>query len=242
VDSTTIHLVAQCVDWARHRRRKAAAKCHLRLDLHSFLPRFAIIDAAKVHDAARARALCAGVAPGEIVLFDKAYVDFEHLHQLHGRGVFWVSRAREDFTCRVVKKLPRSKDPRVLRDELVRLKTFRSARAWSAGTLADLYRSRWQIEVFFKQIKQTLQLSDFLGNNERAVRWQLWSALLCYVLLRFCGCLHRWNHSFTRLFTLVRSALWQRWELCSLLRLYGTADGSFRFLGQPQQAWLAFSG
>ena len=79
VDSTTIQLVAYCMDWAKHRRRKAAAKCHLRLDLHSHLPRFALIDTARDNDAKRAREVCAGLREGEIVLFDKAYVDFGHL-------------------------------------------------------------------------------------------------------------------------------------------------------------------
>ena len=76
VDSTTIPLIASCMDWARHRRRKAAAKCHLRLDLQSFLPRFAMVDTAKDADAKRAREVCAGIKAGEIVIFDKAYVDF----------------------------------------------------------------------------------------------------------------------------------------------------------------------
>ena len=85
VDSTTIPLIASCMDWARHRRRKAAAKCHLRLDLQSFLPRFAIVDTARHNDARRAREMCAGIKAGEIVIFDKAYVDFEHLADLSMR-------------------------------------------------------------------------------------------------------------------------------------------------------------
>ena len=267
VDSTTISLVASCLDWAKHRRRKAAAKCHLRLDLHSFLPRFALIDTARHHDSSRARELCAGIQAGEIVIFDKAYVDFLHLWELMQRGVFWVTRAKDDLSCRVIKKLSRGKDARVVRDELIELKVHVSRRdypeplrritarvevdghelelvfltnnlEWSAGTIADLYRCRWQIEVFFKQIKQTLQLSDFLGQSANAVRWQVWMALLVYVLLRFEGFLSKWEHSFTRLFGVVRSALWERLDLRGLLRHYGTANGHFRCLGQPQQAYL----
>src|SRR5580704_8139478 len=97
VDSTTIQLVANCMDWAKHRRRKAAAKCHLRLNLQSFLPRFAIVDTARHHDAKRARELCAGIAPGEIVIFDKAYLDFGHLADLSMREVFWVTRAKDNL-------------------------------------------------------------------------------------------------------------------------------------------------
>jgi len=90
VDATTIQLVARCLDWAKHRRRKAAAKCHLRLDLQTFLPRFALVDTAGEHESLRAREVCAGVRAGEIVIFDKAYVDFTHLADLALREVFWV--------------------------------------------------------------------------------------------------------------------------------------------------------
>jgi len=109
---------------------------------------------------------------------------------------------------------------------------------WSAQTIADLYRCRWSIEVFFKELKQTLQLADFLGHNASAVRWQVWTALLVYLLLRFCAFLSQWGHSFSRLFTLLRSALWQKLELRSLLERYGTAGGGGRFLGTPEAAYL----
>jgi len=267
VDATTIQLVARCLDWAKH-RRKAAAKCHLRLDLQTFLPRFALVDTAGEHDNLRARELCAGVQAGEIVIFDKAYVDFAHLADLAMREVFWVTRAKDNLQCRVVRKFQHGVHGKILRDDLIVLTSGPSAKAypvelrrvvalvevdgqlrtmvfltnnleWSAQTIADLYRCRWQIEVFFKQIKQTLQLADFLGNSANAVRWQVWTALLTYVLLRFCAWLSQWAHSCTRLFALLRSALWQKLELRSLLQVYGTAEGGGRFLGTPQQAYLA---
>ena len=109
---------------------------------------------------------------------------------------------------------------------------------WSAGTVADLYRCRWQIEVFFKQIKQTLQLADFLGHSANAVRWQVWMALLVYMLLRFISWDQNWPHSFSRVFTLIRGALWQHWDVGRLLQLYGTASVRWRFLGQPEHAYL----
>jgi hypothetical protein len=250
------------MDWAKHRRRKAAAKCHLRLDLHSFLPRFAIIDTARENDAKRSRELCAGIRPGEIVVFDKAYLDFAHLFDLLQRGVFWVTRAKDNMVCEVIDSLPAV--GRILRDEIVSLRNatafdhypelMRRITAlveidgreqelvfltnnlqWSPASVADLYRCRWAIEAFFKQIKQTLQLADFLGHSANAVRWQIWTALLVYVLLRFQAFLHNWSHSFIRLFTLLRCALWRRWDLASLLQSYGTASGSFRFIATPQQ-------
>jgi hypothetical protein len=209
IDSTTMELVANCMDWAKHRRRKAAAKCHLRLDLQSFLPRFALIDTAREADAKRARELCAGIKDGEIVIFDKAYV-------LMRRVVAWVEV-----------------------DGKERQMTFLSNHlTWSPESLAELYRCRWRIEVFFKQIKQTLQLADFLGTSANAVRWQVWTALLVYLLLRYLAFLSNWAHSFSRLFALVRTGLWRKWNLLDLLARYGTAEGSFRYLGRPEQAFF----
>jgi len=267
VDSTTIPLIASCMDWARHRRRKAAAKCHLRLDLQSFLPRFAIVDTARHNDAKRARELCAGIKAGEIVIFDKAYVDFAHLADLCLREVFWVTRAKDNLNYKVVQRYQQGAVGKILRDDLIRLTTPVSRQdypelmrrivalvevdgrevamvflsnnlEWSAASIVELYRCRWQIEVFFKQIKQTLQLADFLGTSANAVRWQVWTALLVYLLLRYLAFLTQWHHSFSRLFTLIRAALWKKWDALRLLRLYGTAKGHFRYLAHPEQAYL----
>jgi hypothetical protein len=267
VDSTTIELVALCMDWAKHRRRKAAAKCHMRLDLQSFLPSFVLIDTARHNDAKRARELCSGVQAGEIVVFDKAYVDFDHLFEFLLRGVFWVSRTKSSHLFTVVKSRP-SSDPKILADEEVVLsrkaafeekypERMRRVRAlveidgseremefltnnmdWSPRSVADLYRSRWSIEVFFKQIKQTLKLADFLGHSANAVRWQVWSALLTYLLLRFEAFLSSWSGSFTRIFTLIRSSLWQHFNLLDLLKSCGTAAGGFRAMATPNQAYF----
>ncbi len=121
VDSTTIELVASCMDWAKHRRRKAAAKCHLRLDLQSFLPRYAVIDTARDADAKRAREVCADIREGEIVIFDKAYVDFDHLGHLGERGVNWVTRAKENLSARVLESFPVPAGGKIVSDELIGL-------------------------------------------------------------------------------------------------------------------------
>lgn len=267
VDSTVIELVANCMDWAKHRRRKAAAKCHLRLNLQSFLPAFVLIGSAKDNDAIRAREACAGVQAGEIVVFDRAYVDFDHLFDLFARGVWWVTRSKSNLVFKVVKRR-RPANPKILADEEVVITSrqayqknyperMRRVRAmvvvdgveremefltnnmeWSPQSVADLYKSRWEIEVFFKQIKQTLKLSDFLGNSANAVRWQVWTALLVYILLRFHAFVTGWNHSFTRLFTLIRTTLWLKLDLMALLRSYGIAGGSFRARATPEFAFI----
>ena len=267
VDSTTIPLIASCMDWAKHRRRKAAAKCHLRLDLQSFLPRFAIVDTARHNDAKRAREVCAGVKAGEIVIFDKAYVDFAHLADLSVREVFWITRAKDTLSYRVERRFQKGSAGKILRDDVIRLKVAASRQdypevlrrivalvevdgrevemvfltnnlEWSAASVIELYRCRWQIEVFFKQIKQTLQLADFLGTSANAVRWQIWTALLVYLLLRYLAFLSEWSHSFRRLFTIIRACLWKKWDLLELLRRYGTAEGHWRYIAHPEQAYL----
>ncbi len=267
IDSSTITLVANCMSWAKHRRRKAAAKLHLRLNLQSFLPAFAIVEEASHHDDTRARQLCAGLQEGEIALFDKAYVNFAHLYELSCRGIFWVTRAKDNMAFHVCKKLLRKPKGKVLRDDLITLKVQKSKGQypqrlrrvvmlveldgkevemvfitnnleWSAASVGELYQARWGIEVFFKQIKQTLKVCDFLGHSKQAIRWQLWSALLLYVLLRYLGQLGDWAHSFTRLFTLIRSTVWDRIDLTSLLRFYGTAGGRWRMRSAPEAAYL----
>lgn len=120
VDSTVMELVANCMDWAKHRRRKAAAKMHLRLDLHSFLPSFAIVDTAAHHDNRRAHEVCASICEGEVVVFDKAYVDFDHLADLDARGVWWVTRAKDNMRYRARKNLPTAKNG-ILKDQIVAL-------------------------------------------------------------------------------------------------------------------------
>src|SRR5206468_5164104 len=121
IDSTTLELVANCMDWAKHRRRKAAAKTHMRLNLQSLLPAFVIIDTAAEHDNKRARELCADLKSGEIALFDKGYVDFGHLGDLDRRGVFWVTLAKEQMAYDVVEKIPRFKDVKILQDVIIKL-------------------------------------------------------------------------------------------------------------------------
>jgi hypothetical protein len=268
VDSTVITLVANCMSWAKHRRRKAATKLHMRLDLQSFLPAFAILDLAPHHDTTRAPAMCAGLKAGEIAIFDRAFVAFDQLWNLTQRGIFWVSRPKNNLDYRVLQRLPCKPEGKVLRDERIQLRGVKTqglypevlrrvvARVelkgqevemefltnnleWSPQSVTDLYRCRWDIEKFFRQLKQTFQLADFLGNSANAVHWQLWTALLLYVLLRYLAFVSRWQQSFTRLWALCRSSLWRKMDLVQLLKSYGTAGQPLRFVGRPEQAYFA---
>jgi len=267
VDSSTIALVANCMDWAKHRRRKAAAKLHMRLDLQSFLPRIAIVEEAAHHDNRRAVSLCAGLQPGEIVVFDKAYIDFGHLYELAARGVFWVTRAKDNMSFRVKRRLKANRCKAVLKDQIIEIVGTNSRNAypifmrrvvaevqidgktqtmvfltnnfdWAATSVTELYQARWAIEVFFKQIKQTLKLAGFIGYSKRAIQWQIWAALLVWLLARFQAYLSKWTHSFTRLVALIRSHAWECISLMDLLLFHGTAGPPFRMIATAHQAYL----
>ena len=267
VDSTTIQLFANCMSWAKHRRRKAAAKCHMLLDAQTFLPRFAVVKSASSHDSVVARTLCSGLRDGEFVIFDKAYVDFTHLFELMHRGILWVTRKKTNMAYRIVKKLKVTHKSIVL-DAKIKLTGIKSSQLYpecfrliiadvlrdgkmvrmefitddfelAASTICDLYKARWDIELFFKQLKQTLKLSDFLGYSENAVQWQIWMALLTYVLLRFIAYASKWTGTFARLFTALRGILWNRLDLHSVLAICGTAEKPPRMCMQPQQLYLA---
>lgn len=261
IDSSTIKLALNCIDWAKHRAKKAAAKLHVRLDIGTRLPVFAVVEDAAHHDSLRASALCAGLKGKDILLADRAYVDFGFLYELHQRGVYFVLRLKDSIKVRTVRKLAFAKIARggagILCDRIVKLEMpntharypekFRvvTARvevndklmemsfltnneAWKPWTVAELYRGRWEIEIFFKELKQTCQISDFVGYNENAVKWQVWTGLLAHLLLRFTAHMTKWGMSFSRLVGIVRCTLLMRKNLIALLLDYGMAGSKSR--------------
>lgn len=256
IDSTTLKLSLNCINWARHRRRKAAAKTHMSIKVGNMLPTFAVVEDAAHHDSTRADMLCAGLKDGDVLLADRAYVDLAFLHGLTKRGVSFVLREKENMRFDVLEER-QHKDPRIISDQTVRMshetshnkypEIMRRVTAivevdgkdvemtfitnnfeWSPRTIAELYRARWAIETFFKELKQTLQLSDFVGYNEKAVKWQVWIGLLAHLLLRFLKHISKWGLSFSRLAGTVRSALWMKVDLLGTLQMYGTAGGPKR--------------
>ena len=256
IDSTTLKLSLSCIDWARHRRKKAAAKTHMRLNVGTMLPSFAIVEDAAHHDSKRADALCAGLKDGDVLLADRAYLDLAFLNGLQQSGVFFVLRDKDNMVFDVVESR-RHEDPSIIADETVRMSRSNSGEkypgllrrvtavvevdgkdvvmsfitnnfAWSPRTIAELYRARWAIELFFKELKQTLQLNDFVGYNENAVKWQVWIGLLAHLLIRFQKHISKWGLSFSRLAGTIRSAIWMKVDLAVPLRIYGTAGGPKR--------------
>jgi hypothetical protein len=252
IDSSTIKLCLNCIDWARHRRKKAAAKLHMNLNVGSRLPAFAVVEDAGHHDSTRAETLCAGLSAGDVCLADRAYTDFSFLDSLRVRSIFFVVRQKKNMRLKRVKSLRKSSDAGIISDELVEPVLARTKKLypvplrrvtarvevdgkmkvmvfltnnldWSARTVAELYRARWAVELFFKELKQTCQIRDFVGYNENAVKWQVWTGMLVHLLLRFMRHVSGWGLSFSRLAGVARAAVWVKRDLMAILKTYGTA-------------------
>lgn len=258
MDSTVIELSANCMDWASHRRRKAAAKAHVRLNFESLLPGCVIVDSARQADNLRARELTAGLSSGEIAVFDRGYNDHEHFADLSARGVVWVTRCKEGTVWDLLER--RAVKGRILEDNVICLTNGTHCRRieavvevdgkeqkmafltnqmeWSAETIVELYRARWEIELFFKQHKQTLKLCDFVSYSANGIRWQLWMALLVHLIMRYLAWVSQWGHSFVRLFALLRGVIWRNIDIMALLDRYGTGKGSYRNLASPAEAYF----
>lgn len=208
LDSTTIDLCMTLFPWAKFRRRKAAVKLHTLLDLRGNIPTFVHISQGKVHDVTVLDQM--PIEPGAFYVMDRGYVDFGRLHRFTRHSAFFVTRAKRnlDATRRAARKVDKStglrsdqtimlagvKSSRLHPDPLRRVSYYDSETdrrfvfltnnfAIPALTVARLYKSRWQVELFFKWIKQNLRIKAFFGNSENAVKTQVWIAISTYVLV-----------------------------------------------------------
>jgi hypothetical protein len=208
LDSTTIDLCLSLFDWAPFRSTKAAVKLHTLLDLRGAIPTFIHISDGKLHDVNVLDIL--PVEAGAFYVMDRGYVDFARLYAIHQAGAFFVTRAKQGMNARRVYSSATQRHTGVICDQRVMLQGFQSAKAYPehlrrvrfkdpstdktlvfltnntalpALTIAALYKSRWQVELFFKWIKQHLRIKRFLGTSENAVKTQIWCAVATYVLI-----------------------------------------------------------
>jgi len=208
LDSSTIDLCLSVFDWAPFRSTKAAVKLHTLLDLRGAIPAFIHISDGKLHDVNVLDMLA--FEAGAFYVMDRGYVDFARLYALHQAGAFFVTRAKSPMDARRVYSAPTDRGAGVIADQRVMLNGYYSARNYPehlrrirfkdpesgktlvfltnntslpALTIAALYKSRWQVELFFKWIKQHLRIKKFLGNSENAVKTQVWCAVATYVLI-----------------------------------------------------------
>lgn len=207
LDSTTIDLCLSLFPWAPFRQTKAAIKLHTLLDLRGAIPAFIHISDGKLQDVNVLDLLIP--EPGAFYLMDRGYFDFQRLHALYRAGSFFVTRAKSNFKCRRLQSRPVDRSTGLVCDQVVELVTYRSRKDYpdrlrriryrdkdaktlvfltnnftlSALTICELYRQRWQVELFFKWIKQHLRIKRFFGYSENAVKTQIWTAVATYALV-----------------------------------------------------------
>jgi hypothetical protein len=228
LDASTIDLCATIFDWARFRRTKGAVKLHLLLDHDGHLPRYAVITDGKTSDIEVARRL--ELPPGSIVVFDRGYNDYLWFTELTVFDVGFVTRMKESSLYEVIEsRTPQGKG--VVRDEIITIRTkhpevdeqpvrfrriefvdaegkeyvFLTNRLdLAAATIAEIYRQRWQVELFFKAIKQNLRIKTFVGTSENALHIQIWTALIAILMLRFLQLSSKWAWSLSNLVAMIR--------------------------------------
>ena len=207
LDSTTIDLCLSLFPWAPFRETKAAIKLHTLLDLRGAIPAFIHISDGRYHDVNALDLLVP--EPGAYYVMDRGYLDYARLHTLHQAGSFFVTRARSNFKFKRVSSQPVDRKTGLICDQVVQLVWFYSKQGYPdrlrriglrddegrylvlltnqmelpTRTICDLYRQRWQVELFFKWIKQHLRIKRFFGNSENAVKTQIWTAVATYVLV-----------------------------------------------------------
>jgi hypothetical protein len=208
LDSTTIDLCLALFPWARFRKRKGAIKLHTLLDLRGSIPTVIIVTTGKVHDVNILDDIA--FEAGAFYVMDRGYVDFARLHRIHDCAAFFVTRAKSNFRFRRLYSNPANKDVGIMADQIVVLVGHYAKKGYpdklrrikfydkdqgrvlvfltnnlslSAQTIAKLYKCRWQVELFFKWIKQHLRIKAFYGTSENAVKTQVWIAISVYVLV-----------------------------------------------------------
>jgi hypothetical protein len=261
LDSSTIDLCLSMYDWALYKRTKGAVKLHLVLDHEGYLPRFAVITTGKVSDLAVARTL--QFEPGTILVEDRGYTDCRLFNEWTQQGVYFVTRLREDLHYEVEQQRPVPEGTAVCQDQTIRLSSPQAQRTcpqplrrieiWdaqqqrrlvfltnhftlAARTIAAIYRDRWQIELFFKALKQNLKIKTFVGTSENAVRIQIWTALITLLIVRFLQLKSRWGWSLSNLVALLRMNLFTHRDLWTWLDQPFSARAS----PYPQQVQLTF--
>ena len=230
LDGSVIDLSATMYDWAKFRQTKGGVKLHLLLDHDGYLPKYAVIEPARKAEIKVARKL--PLEPGTILVFDRGYTDYKWFARLTKQGVYFVTRQRWNGYYRVVKQRKVPKHGNILADQWVLLghRSYRTGVAvrrvvvrdpetdkqfefltnhpgFAASTIAKIYRDRWQIEVFFKALKQSLRIKTFVGTSANALKTQIWTALIAMLVLKYLKLKSSYGWSLSNLVALLRQQL-----------------------------------
>lgn len=229
LDASLIRLCASLFDWAKYRQTKGAVKLHLLLDHEGYLPVFACITTGKIHEVRIARTL--NFPAGSIVAVDRGYLDYELFWSWTQSGVFFVTRQKDNAHYRIVEERAIPKNRSILSDQLIEIEGFYSHRnypgpvrrleVWDAEneqiivlltnhldfgatTIAAIYKDRWQIEIFFKTIKQNLKIKTFVGTSPNALLIQIWTALIAILVLKYLKYRSQFQWSLSNLVAMLR--------------------------------------
>ena len=231
LDATVIDLCATMFDWAKFRLTKGAVKLHLLLDHDGYLPSFAVISEGKKHEVRVARQM--QFAPGAILVFDRGYTDYLWFTNLTQQAVYFVTRLKENADYGVLEKREVPQRRGVLRDEVIffyklaqagqdayfrRIEFYDEERdrvlvfltnhlELAAATVAAVYKERWQIELFFRALKQSLRVKTFVGTSANALKTQLWTALIAMLLVKYLQLRSTFGWSLSNLVALLRQQL-----------------------------------
>jgi hypothetical protein len=242
LDSTIIDLCINLFDWAKFRRTKGAIKLHLLLDHDGYLPSFAVITEGKVADVKVVSEF--HFAPGTIVVDDRSYNDYDLFGRWTAQGVYFVTRMKDNAVYEVVGERRVPQNRHILKDELIELRgikaiekcpyPLRRIEAYDpetdkvlvfltnqlelgATTIAAVYKDRWQMEIFFKALKQNLKIKTFVGTSANAVKIQIWTALIAMLILRFLQLRSKFHWSLSNLVALLRMNLFTHRDLWAWL-------------------------
>jgi putative transposase len=241
LDASTIDLCLSVFPWARFRTTKGAVKLHMGLDHEGMLPSFLTITDGKTHDITAARAL--QLPKGSIVVMDRGYTDYAWYNQLNTQDIFFVTRLRKNARYRVTERRSVIKSKGLTSDQTIELTGskagdctiplrrvgFKDVKTGiqyyfltnnfklAASTIAEIYKARWQIELFFKWIKQNLKIKSFLGTSRNAVMTQIWIAICVYLLLAYLKFASRIDKSMQQILRMLQLNLFDRRGLRDLL-------------------------
>lgn len=246
LDSSTISLCLSLFPWAKFRQTKGAVKLHLLLDHDGYLPTFVHITNGKKHDVTVARQV--PLAKGSIVAMDRGYNDYSLFSYWTATGIYFVTRLKENADYIVVEDRPLPKNRNILADQIIRFSGYtakkkfpgclRRVAVWDdvqgreivlltnhmefgATTISAIYKDRWQIELFFKAIKQNLKIKTFVGTSENALYIQIWTALIAILLIKFLQFKSKFGWSLSNLVALLR------WNLFTYRDLWKWIDHPF---------------
>ncbi len=243
LDASLLDVSMKVFPNAEYNKMKAAYKLHIGLDHDGLIPAFAAVTVGKTGDQTQAKLM--QFPKGSVLVFDKGYADYSWHNQLTDQGIFWVTRIRSNAKYRVLERREANRSKGITSDQIIEYTSIRSCKnnlravrrigyhdketgkhyvfitnhlEWSAKTIADIYKQRWQVELFFKWIKQNLKIKAFLGNTDNAVMTQVFVALCIYLILAYLKFQSKINQSLQQISRLIHVNLFAKRDLIQLFK------------------------